>query len=75
MAQNFWMAIFAWSVCFVVTILVSLMTPAKPENELRGLVYGLTDVPSDVGEPWYRRPLVLAAIVVVALVILNVTFW
>jgi len=75
MAQNFWMAIFAWSTCFVVTILVSLMTPAKPEAELRGLVYGLTDVPSDVGEPWYRRPLVLASIVCVVLVILNVIFW
>jgi solute:Na+ symporter, SSS family len=75
MAQNFWMAIFAWSSCFVVTILVSLMTPAKPEHELRGLVYGLTDVPSDVGEPWYRRPLVLASIVCVALVVLNVIFW
>jgi SSS family solute:Na+ symporter len=75
MAQNFWMAIFAWSVCFVVTILVSLMTPAKPEAELRGLVYGLTDKPSDVGEPWYRRPLVLAAIVGGVLVILNVIFW
>jgi SSS family solute:Na+ symporter len=75
MAQNFWMAIFAWSVCFIVTIVVSLMTPAKPEQELRGLVYGLTDVPSDVGEPWYRRPLVLASIVAVALVILNVIFW
>jgi solute:Na+ symporter, SSS family len=75
MAQNFWMAIFAWSVCFVVTILVSLMTPPKPESELRGLVYGLTDVPNDALEPWYRRPLVLAAIVGVALVILNVIFW
>jgi SSS family solute:Na+ symporter len=75
MAQNFWMAIFAWSTCFVVTIVVSLMTSAKPESELRGLVYGLTAVPSDSGEPWYRRPLVLAGIVCVALVILNVIFW
>ncbi len=75
MAQNFWMAIFAWSTCFIVTIVVSLMTPAKPESELRGLVYGLTDVPSDVGEPWYRRPLVLASIVGVALVVLNVIYW
>jgi SSS family solute:Na+ symporter len=74
MAQNFWMAIFAWSTCFAVTIVVSLMTPAKPEEELRGLVYGLTDVPSDEGEPWYRRPLALAGIVCVALVILNVVF-
>jgi SSS family solute:Na+ symporter len=51
------------------------MTPPKPEEELRGLVYGLTDLPSDALEPWYRRPLVLAAIVCVALVILNAVFW
>src|SRR5580698_4154558 len=75
MAQNFWMAIFAWSICFVVTILVSLMTPAKQESELRGLVYGLTDVPNDALEPWYRRPLVLAGIAGVCLIILNAIFW
>ncbi|HVO99579.1 MAG TPA: sodium:solute symporter family protein [Bryobacteraceae bacterium] len=75
MAQNFWMAIFAWSVCFGVTILVSLMTAPKAEADLKGLVYGLTEVPSDENEPWYRRPLVLAAIVVVCLIALNAIFW
>ena len=30
MAQNFWMAIFAWSTCFVVTLLVSLATRRAP---------------------------------------------
>ena len=34
MAQNFWIAIFAWTTCFVVTIVVSLMTKPKPESEL-----------------------------------------
>src|SRR6266480_1466297 len=38
MAQNFWTAIFAWSTCFVVTILVSLITRARDEKELVGLV-------------------------------------
>src|SRR5580698_8018495 len=47
MAQNFWMAIFAWSVCFAITIAVSLATAAKPEAELHGLVYGLTEIPHD----------------------------
>jgi SSS family solute:Na+ symporter len=75
MAQNFWMAIFAWSACFAVTILVSFATAAKREDELRGLVYGLTEMPKDEHEPWQRRPLVLAAIVIVALVLLNVIFW
>jgi solute:Na+ symporter, SSS family len=75
MAQNFWMAIFAWSTCFLITIVVSLLTSPKPETELRGLVYGLTDLPHDAAEPWYRRPGPLAVVVLVALVILNVIFW
>jgi solute:Na+ symporter, SSS family len=75
MAQNFWIAIFAWSACFLVTIAVSLATSPKPEPELRDLVYGLTELPHDADEPWYRRPGPLAIVVLVALVILNVIFW
>ncbi|MEO6238558.1 MAG: sodium:solute symporter family protein, partial [Vicinamibacterales bacterium] len=47
MAQNFWTAIDAWSVCFVVTILVSLATRPRPESELTGLVYSLTPRQND----------------------------
>ncbi len=75
MAQNFWIAIFAWSTCLVVTILVSLLSQPKREAELRNLVYGLTDIPQDADLPWYKRPLPLAAVVIVALVILNFLFW
>ena len=75
MAQNFWIAIFAWSTCFVVTLAVSLATRPKPPRELHGLVYGLTVLPSDAHEPWYRRPAALALIVGVALVVFNVIFW
>ncbi|HEV8129659.1 MAG TPA: sodium:solute symporter family protein, partial [Acidobacteriota bacterium] len=32
MAQNFWTAIYAWSTCFVVTIVVSLVTKPRPEK-------------------------------------------
>jgi SSS family solute:Na+ symporter len=75
MAQNFWIAIFAWSTCFVVTILVSLATRPKADDELRGLVYGLTDIPHDPNEPWYRRPGPLALAVGAGAVVLNVLFW
>src|SRR5215831_5962307 len=34
MAQNFWAAIFAWTACFVVTILVSVVTKPRNEEEL-----------------------------------------
>jgi SSS family solute:Na+ symporter len=75
MAQNFWIAIFAWSTCFTVTMAISLATRPKAEKELHGLVYGLTDLPSDAHEPWHRRPAVLALIVGVALIAFNVIFW
>ncbi len=74
MAQNFWIAIFAWSTCFLVTIAVSLATSPKADAELRGLVYGLTDVPRDEGRPWYQRPAPLALVVCGALIALNLIF-
>src|SRR6202011_3087776 len=39
MAQNFWIAIFAWSACFAITIAVSMLSAPKPEKVLHGLVY------------------------------------
>jgi solute:Na+ symporter, SSS family len=75
MAQNFWIAIFAWSACFLVTILVSLASQPKPASDLHNLVYGLTDIPHDAHLPWYKRPAPLAIIVIVALIVLNLIFW
>ena len=75
MAQNFWMAIFAWVACFTVTIAVSMVTAPKPESELKGLVYSLTTIPGDEHEPWYRRPGPLAVLVLIGAAILNVMFW
>ena len=77
MAQNFWMAIFAWTTCFVVTIVVSLATRRKKtDEELRGLVYSLTPrITEDRHLAWYARPAVLAAILIAVTVALNVIFW
>jgi SSS family solute:Na+ symporter len=74
MAQNFWIAIIAWSACFTVTILVSLATKAHSEASLRGLVYGLTDVPHEPGVNWYQKPVPVAILVVVVLIGLNFVF-
>ena len=75
MAQNFWIAIFAWTTCFVVTILVSLVTKPRPESELQGLVLGLTKLPDDSQWKWYQKPGPLAVVVLGALLVLNVIFW
>jgi solute:Na+ symporter, SSS family len=75
LAQTFWTAIIAWTTCFVVTIIVSLATRPRPEAELRGLVYSLTDRPNDQALPWIRRPWVLAAAVLGLTLGLNFLFY
>jgi SSS family solute:Na+ symporter len=75
MAQNFWTAIYAWTVCFVVTILVSLATRPRADAELRGLVYALTERPAADAIAWYLRPSALALVLVAGLVALNIIFF
>jgi SSS family solute:Na+ symporter len=75
MAQNFWTAIFAWTTCFAVTIVISLLTKQRPDEELKGLVYALTPRQKDEGLVWYQKPVLLAVVVLTVLVILNWIFW
>jgi len=76
MAQNFWTAIFAWTTCFVVTILISLVTPQKKSNtELGGLVWSLTPHIFEEQTIWYKRPFMLGIFVLVLVLILNIIFW
>jgi SSS family solute:Na+ symporter len=76
MAQNFWTAIFAWTACFVATIVISLATRRnKSDDELKGLVYALTPRLTDSGIVWYKRPATLAVVVLGLTLVLNVIFW
>ena len=76
MAQNFWLAIVAWTFCFVITIGVSLVTKrTKTDSELVGLVYSLTDKIKEENEPMWKRPAVVGTIVLLIAVILNIIFW
>lgn len=75
MAQNFWTAIFAWSVCFLATILISLATRrTKSDTELTGLVYSLTSKPEETERLWYKRPITLGVVVLIGAFILNIIF-
>jgi SSS family solute:Na+ symporter len=76
MAQNFWMAIVAFTGCFVATIVISLATrPNRTDDELRGLVYSLTPKPTDDhAAPWYARPVPLGVVVLLLTVVLNIIF-
>ena len=75
MAQDFWTAIVAWTVCFLVTGAVSLVTAPRPASELRGLVYSLTDKESDGPMRWYQSPALLAPLVLGSVLALNLLFW
>jgi SSS family solute:Na+ symporter len=74
MAQNFWTAIFAFSVNLVVTIIISLVTTPRPEPELVGLVYSLTPKSVEAHLSWYQKPATLAVAVLAILVVLNLVF-
>src|SRR5438874_6727792 len=75
MAQNFYTAIFAFTVCFVLTIVVSLMTRPRPDAELVGLVHSLTEKPEEEPMAWYLRPASLAAVIIVSLTVLTILFY
>ena len=76
MAQNFWLAIVAWSVCFVMTIIISLFTKRiRTDEQLKGLVYALTPKIKEANEPVWMRPAFLGVVVLAVAVILNIIFW
>jgi solute:Na+ symporter, SSS family len=74
MAQNFWTAIWAFTINVVVTVAVSMATRPRPEAELVGLVYSLTPKPVEHHLAWYEKPATLAIAVLAMLVVLNLVF-
>jgi SSS family solute:Na+ symporter len=75
MTANFFGAIAAWTVCFLVTIGVSLLTRAKPFLELEGLVYSVTPQPPGSRRFNLANPRVAAILVLAAAAALNLWFW
>jgi SSS family solute:Na+ symporter len=76
MAQNFWTAIYAWTACFVLTILISTLTrQLKSDGDLKGLVWSLTPKAHDEETRWWARPEGFGALVLGLVVVLNVIFW
>jgi len=76
MAQNFWLAAFAFIVCLTLTLVISLATKSqKTDADLKGLVYSLTPKIVDNNIPVYQRPAVVGVVLLIVCVILNVIFW
>ena len=75
MAQAFAVASVAFTVNFILTVLVSLITKPKPEEELKGLVYSLTEKTKSADLPWYQRASTLALALVLITILLNWLFY
>lgn len=76
MAQAFWIAIVAFSVALVVTIIISFLTKqTKSDEDLKGLVYSLTPKIKDDSKHWYQSPVALAWAVGITALILSIIFW
>lgn len=75
MSANLWRAWWAWLICFVVTIVISLFTKPKKDEELKGLVKGLTEVPDYKEFYFLKKPHFWAGIALAILIILNIYFW
>ena len=75
MAENMYRALWSWIVCVLVTVVVSMVTKPKPDFELTGLVYGVTDIPSEASVAVYQRPWFWATVVAGLFLVVNVVFW
>jgi SSS family solute:Na+ symporter len=75
MGQAFIVASVSWIVNFVTTILVSLATKPKPEEELKGLVYSLTKKEPISKGKWYLNPITLGVVLLLATILLNIIFF
>jgi len=75
MAENMYRALWSCLICAFVTVAVSLVTKPKSDAELKGLVYGVTDIPSETYVSVLHRPWFWAVVVGAGFVVLNILFW
>src|SRR5215472_12148648 len=75
LAQAMWQALWACVTCVVVTVLVTMVTKPKPDNELVGLVYSLTEVPREEYTSFWHKPVFWAIVALALFVILQIIFW
>jgi SSS family solute:Na+ symporter len=75
MGQAFIVASFSWLANFFTTIIVSLLTKPKPDSELRGLVYSLTEKVQSTEKRWYLKAAPLGIILLIITILLNIFFF
>jgi SSS family solute:Na+ symporter len=75
LAQDMFQSLWSCCTCVVVTVLITLVTKPKPDQELVGLVYSLTPLAHEEHTSFWHRPVVWGTVAMIALVILQIIFW
>ncbi len=75
MAENVYRALWSLLICIGVTLVVSLFTAPKPDEELVGLVWSTTEIPKYEKLPVGAQPIFWAAGVAIFFGILQWMFW
>jgi len=75
MAENMYRGLWSWLICVAVTVAVSAFTRPRPVEELTGLVYGATELPSEGHLPLSKRPIFWAGVAFALFVLLQWMFW
>jgi SSS family solute:Na+ symporter len=75
LAQAMWQALWSCLICVLVTFLVTLVTEPRPDQELVGLVYSLTDVAHEEHATIFHKPLFWGAVAMALFVVLQIIFW
>jgi SSS family solute:Na+ symporter len=75
LAQAMWQALWSCITCVVVTAIVTFITRPRPDAELRGLVYSLTETAHEEHASLFHKPAFWGAVALAIFVILQIIFW
>ena len=75
LAQDMYQALWSCLTCVVVTVLVTLVTKPRPDQELHGLVYSLTPVAHEEHASIWHKPLTWGIVAMAVWAVLQIIFW
>jgi len=75
LAQAMWQALWSGVICVGVSVLVTLATKPIPDENLRGLVYALTDISREQNATIFQKPAFWGAVALAIFVVLQIIFW
>jgi SSS family solute:Na+ symporter len=75
LAQDMYQSLWSCVTCVVVTVLVTMVTKPRPDAELKGLVYSLTEVAHEEKVSLLHRPVFWCGVAIAILAVLQIIFW